>query len=624
MNNIKVFKVNVLLLMHICLFFACPNNKSQTNWEDYPIWENTTKYSKIHVVNQNHKHASDTNRGTEERPLLTIAAAVERVKPGEKILIHKGIYREVIEPVTSGTGSDKMIVIEGAQGEEVIIKGSVVYEGRWVKELKVARNEIPPSIDISRSKKLWITTIDDEFFKNDYYPFKLKNLDKDTYKPVSRKDPVKNIFPCSLTRGMLYQDNEKMIQLNHYGDLVHVPGSFWVDTNGKTIHIHPFGNKDPNTVTFEIVLQGHLLKPVKKGLNYIMIKGLIFEHCANGFFPVGNGALTTNGGHHWIFENNIIRQINAYGLEVGAIEPILNSEVDTNTLNKTHAFGYCNVMNNKIYACGTAGILGNNVKNCIVLNNTIMFSGWQEAELYGECAGIKLSKADRCLISNNHIHHLLGGTGIWLQEGCQYSRITRNIIDNIATLYGAIMIEASWVENMVDNNFVWYVDGKGFQGDYSQNQHYYYNLVAYTSEAVIKITAPEKISLDSVKLNAKNNYIKNNMFIDFAERMDISATANEVGSNVFVFNTELGNIELKKWQERLISKWGIIMRADAGFNPNTLVFKWHSKHELKPVPSIPGIISDFANEKRDATYSLPGPFRKLLPNCDYYVPMTVD
>ena len=113
----------------VLLILACfVNVNGQVDWEDYPIWENTTKYSKIYVVNKDHKLANDTNRGTEKYPLLTIEEAVKRVKPGEKVLIHKGVYREKLEPVLGGIGPNQMISFESAEGEEVIIKGSEIIQ----------------------------------------------------------------------------------------------------------------------------------------------------------------------------------------------------------------------------------------------------------------------------------------------------------------------------------------------------------------------------------------------------------------------------------------------------------------------------------------------------------------
>jgi alpha-L-arabinofuranosidase len=406
--------------------------------ENYPIWENTTKYSKIYVVNQNHKNANDTNSGTEAAPLRTIHAAVTRVRAGEKILIHKGIYREMIEPVRGGEGSNKMISLESVEGDKVFIRGSKILENKWTREVTPDKKSMPPSVTQSSSKKLWMTTIDDAFFETGYYPFKLMNLEEQDYEKIPEAERIRNKSPFSLTRALIFQNGERMIQLNHYGDLVHVQGSFWVDTDKRTIHIHPFANKNPNEEEFEITIKAHLLKPIQAGLNYIQVKGLVFEHCSNGFVS-GNGAIMTLDGNHWIFENNLIREINGSGLEIGS---------------DSQETGFINVRNNIIYFCGTSGIHSNRVRHAIIKNNEVGNCGWQDAEDLNGCAGIKFIKADNCLISNNLVHHINCGAGIWIQTDSKNSRISRNIIHDISTIRGALVLESSTTPNLVDNNFI--------------------------------------------------------------------------------------------------------------------------------------------------------------------------
>ncbi|MCG8700218.1 MAG: right-handed parallel beta-helix repeat-containing protein, partial [Bacteroidales bacterium] len=397
----------------------------------------------------------------------------------------------------------------------------------------------------------------------------------------------------------------------HYGDLPHVEGGFWIDADMRTIHIHPFGWVNPNEEKFEITVKEHLLKPVQEDVDFVHVKGLVFEHCANSFSSLGNGAITTMGGHHWIFENNVIREVNSAGLEFSSVGAPGSSQQSSE--------GYINVINNKIYSCGTAGINSKKVPYAFVRENHIANCGWHEAEVYGECAGMKIYQSNNSVISHNRVHHISGGAGIWLEWGIENTHVTRNIIHDIATQNGALVINTSRKVNMVDNNFIWNVDGVGINGNNSENQLFYHNLIAYTSEAIVKINETDKIVLDSARLDVKNNQVSNNIFIDFRERMNLSISNNIVSNNAFVFNSKLGEIELKKWQEKLISKQGALMRADVSFNPNTMLFKWNASKELLRVPTISDAIYDFANEKRNAGMTIPGPFRSLLPMTDYYV-----
>jgi len=85
-----------------------------------------TESSHILVVAQQNPLASDNNPGTETRPLQSINAAVERAQPGDKIVVHEGIYRERVMPARSGQ-PNRPIVYEAAPGETVILRGSEVW-----------------------------------------------------------------------------------------------------------------------------------------------------------------------------------------------------------------------------------------------------------------------------------------------------------------------------------------------------------------------------------------------------------------------------------------------------------------------------------------------------------------
>lgn len=72
------------------------------------------------VVNQQHPAASDTNPGTVEKPLKTIAAARKKVKPGTIIHVYPGIYREGIKFVKN---KDTGKVVGGTKTQPIKIEG---------------------------------------------------------------------------------------------------------------------------------------------------------------------------------------------------------------------------------------------------------------------------------------------------------------------------------------------------------------------------------------------------------------------------------------------------------------------------------------------------------------------
>ena len=78
--------------------------------------------------------AADTSAGTPARPFKTISAAMSRVRPGDTVLVHAGVYREA----AIYTGPDwhdatKRCTLAAAPGEKVTIKGSDVLPTTWVR-----------------------------------------------------------------------------------------------------------------------------------------------------------------------------------------------------------------------------------------------------------------------------------------------------------------------------------------------------------------------------------------------------------------------------------------------------------------------------------------------------------
>ena len=51
------------------------------DWDDYPLWEDRTAYSRVIVVDGGHPLADDGNPGSADAPLRSINAAAQRAQP---------------------------------------------------------------------------------------------------------------------------------------------------------------------------------------------------------------------------------------------------------------------------------------------------------------------------------------------------------------------------------------------------------------------------------------------------------------------------------------------------------------------------------------------------------------
>ena len=92
-----------------------------------------TAWATVYHVDIN--SGDDSFPGTQDKPFRSISQASKLMKPGDKAIIHEGIYHEQIMGGQSGL-PDKPIVYEGADRDRVILRGSVTATD-WKKVGKV-------------------------------------------------------------------------------------------------------------------------------------------------------------------------------------------------------------------------------------------------------------------------------------------------------------------------------------------------------------------------------------------------------------------------------------------------------------------------------------------------------
>jgi len=91
------------------------------NGQPFEYWTDETAYTKTYHVACGHPGAGDDKDGSAERPFATISRAAELLQPGEKVIVHEGVYRECVRPARGGDGPDRMIAYEAAAGEKIVI-----------------------------------------------------------------------------------------------------------------------------------------------------------------------------------------------------------------------------------------------------------------------------------------------------------------------------------------------------------------------------------------------------------------------------------------------------------------------------------------------------------------------
>ena len=460
---------------------------------EFKTWEPEQHiFTKTYYVAQQHENASDDNPGTKEEPFKTISRAAHVVRPGERVLVDAGVYRETVRPQCGGTRPDEIVSFETVHGASVVIRGSERYEGIWeryrpgewripekpVGNLTPQAPESNPEVleRIETAKEhVYRITMPRQWFSSGYNPFLAINL------------PGRHHPDAQLYRGLIFQDGKRLVQVRSYTQLfTGNDGAYWVDCDGLTVHVRPYGDVDPKQATFEIATREQWFAPEERELPYIRVKGFTMEYAANNFPVPQIGGLSTTYGHHWIIEDNTVRWANGVGIDIGK-KHWLTDMLKTN--------GYHIVRNNTITdngICGLAGY-GEYMQGTLIEYNTLERNcWWTTQQIYSESAAIKLHLTRNTLIRNNLVRDTYGGNAIWLDFDIINTRVTRNLIVNTTTgSCGAFFMEATPYPNWIDHNIVLNTKGGGAYGLFeatSERQIYAFNFVGNSASTGIQLT----------------------------------------------------------------------------------------------------------------------------------------
>jgi hypothetical protein len=115
------------------------------------------------------------------------------LRPGERVIVEQGIYRERVAPARGGDGPEAIITYEAAAGQKVVIRGSEQFTGRWT-----------PSVapDGENVKGLWTAEIPKSVTEG-VNPFALRNVPVEKFllstpAAIERKVKMREKPPYSL------------------------------------------------------------------------------------------------------------------------------------------------------------------------------------------------------------------------------------------------------------------------------------------------------------------------------------------------------------------------------------------------------------------------------------------
>ncbi|MBO7664173.1 MAG: right-handed parallel beta-helix repeat-containing protein, partial [Clostridia bacterium] len=412
-----------------------PDGNSYSFWETEPVWERELFVS---------PDGADDGDGSEAAPFRTIGQAAAKAGPGTRVRIHAGLYRECVRPVCGGTDPAHLVSYEAYGDGDVVVRASEEVTRFIPSEGWNLRGADPESV------RIWEYDLDPDLFRG-YNPFCAVNILHDRlFIEYDKTD----MTPYLNRRGCVFCDGKPLTQVPLYYMMGQQDNTYWVEANGQKVHFRLAGDADPGEHRIEVTVREQCFAPDRPFLNYIRVRGLIFEHAATGAPVPQRGAVSAYRGHHWIIEDCEVNWSNGVAIDVG-------NECWHHTHREDEVIGYSVIRNCRIRDAGVCGIAGLFAEEMLIEDNLIEGTGWQKMELSWEAGAIKLHNSVNALIRRNVFRNTLRADHLWLDCGNENNRITGNLFLNGIEQREAIFIECTRDGvNLIDNNVIWNVEGR--------------------------------------------------------------------------------------------------------------------------------------------------------------------
>ena len=407
-------KLNLFLLIITSLILVACSEQETTQQEPT---------SKEYFVAKN---GSDENDGSETSPFLTINKAAQIAMPGDTVTVREGVYREWIKPARGGESEELRITYQAAEGQDVRILGSEKATD-WQKQ----------------ENGTWLFSTPETFF-GDLNPFNTLSRHPIPVKQDEAGDGWGWLKYGRWTHlGDVIINGEGLTEKQTLEEVVDTPLTWYSETKEGTTSIWAnFSETDPNAAEVEINSRGYAFFPEKSGLNYITFKGFTVLNVASHWappVPYQPAAIGSNGGNHWVIENNIVMYAKAACISIG----VPTGEADED------ASGYHIIRNNVLIRCGQAGVMGQSWNShSQVYGNHIESVNYREEFGGWETAAIKHHNGEGLVIRDNFIRNVhtfdpeIGAAhGIWNDFDNTNWRVSNNIV--IGSEANAILTEAN-------------------------------------------------------------------------------------------------------------------------------------------------------------------------------------
>ncbi|MEO8598164.1 MAG: right-handed parallel beta-helix repeat-containing protein [Candidatus Solibacter sp.] len=632
------FPIPIFMALATSLFAS---DRRMPDGREFDVWEKPQQFSKTYYVDGAAASADDNGPGTRERPFRTINKAAQVLMPGERVVIAEGVYRECVRPARGGTGADKMISYEAAPGAKVSIRASAVLKDGWKPSTgwQMGNRRGTDSAENSMAK-IWQIRLDPKLFAEDgYNPFAMVNVIEDRY--WLNYGSI-DMAPYFRRRGMVFVDGKPLEPVEGFGQLIAdstrslnffsevswsplftelggAGGKLFVENNGLVLNVRLPNDDSPDRHVIEATVHEQAFVPAERYQGYMRVKGITFQHAGNGFPVPQRGLVSTNRGHHWIFDNNVVEWANSVGFDVG--------NENWGASRPEGMVGGHLIRNNVFRYCGIEGIGGTgSPQDVLVEGNLFEWIGWQNAANMSESAAMKMHGARNVLFRNNVVRHVRYANGVWLDIQNINNRLSGNIFADIPGRVNphAIHVEGSNDANLIDNNIFVKVRGGVLIRD-TNKLTIAHNLFLDCEDAGVTSTSglrnqPRIISGHTN--DGRDNRVYNNIFhnvgraaIEFTNaynQSDGNAFSRLTGGFLRVLRPEPQEwLDLAYWREQHgWDKNGTMAPMEAAFDIDKLELTLVPERALSAVPVFDGIDTDLFRKSVGGTRA-PGPFIDL-------------
>jgi len=372
----------------------------------------------IQVDNRN-PAANDGNPGTDSLPLRSIAAASRRAGAGDTVVVHAGIYREVLQPLHSGEPGRPLTY--RAEGE-VWLKGSDVV-GSWQAD-----------------GQDWV-----------HRPWRRRNW-YDASLDAASKAP----FASSARQDQVFCAGAPLHWVPESGHLVE--NSFCWAQDGSELRLRLPPGTDPNALLIEVPVRkmvigawpdldlprgmseadrwrasGKAVPASVTAIDHIVIQGF---HCAHNAATVNRAGVRIQG-RDWLLEGITVEWMNAVGIGIDSDDAVLRG-------NHTEH-------NGQLGMSGTAS-------HVLLEDNTTCADNQRDFDVSASSGGCKITDAHDWTI-RRQLSVAETGPGIWCDIEC--SGITIQdcaILGNRPTAaggsMGGIFYEISYGPCQIQDNLI--------------------------------------------------------------------------------------------------------------------------------------------------------------------------